>query len=202
MSDGTQSSPSSGLLGTFLKKLIAGIAGLVVLAMAAWLGIDRFIQQPARRTQLAEDFSATTTEYVEYAKKAWLDVTQRGYDDTNKSVNQRHWEDKLWTQLQVLLEKVERECTSRETQSAIQHLKCANTKYYAFYEVVEEEQPLSETVNRKRLQEDCGTTSWPLLNEDISPTSPALETTSSKLYDALTRSRKKAVNAVNECAGL
>ncbi len=202
MSDGTQSSPSSGLLDTFLKKLIAGIAGLVVLAMAAWLGIDRFIQQPAERRELAKAFSTTTIGYVEYAKKAWLDVTQRDHDDTNKSENQRHWEDKLWTQLRDLFERVERLCPYDTTRSAIQHLKCANTKYYAFYEVVEEDQPLSETVNPKRLQEDCGTTSWPLLNEDISPKSPALQTTFLKLYDALGRSRKQAVKAVNECAGL
>ena len=204
MSDGTQSSLFSRLFGTFVSKLIGGIAGLVVLAMGAWLGIDSFILLPEKRVKLANEFSPTSLAYVEFAKKAWLDVYQRGHRDNNKSKNQRHWEDELWTKLLILFKDAERLCPHHKTQLAIQQLKCANTKSYAFYEVVEEQQPLSETVNRKRLQEDCGTSGWPLLNEDVTPTSPApaLEATFSNLYGDLKRTQEQAVKAVYECAGL
>jgi len=202
MSKETPTSAAGGAIRDVLSKTVGALVVVGVAALTAWLGIDRFIERPERRAKLADEFLSISTEYVDFAKKTWNDVSQRGYDDTNKSKNQRRWEDELWSQFQVVVHKAERECQDPGTRSAMRRLRCANRKYYSLYEVVEEGQMLYEVVDLERLQNDCGTSSWSLLNQDISSKSLDLQSISRKLYGDLTRSRKQASEAVNKCAGL
>lgn len=178
--------------------VVAVVSGLVIW----WLtGPNGLISQSEDREKLADEFLSKTTEYVEFAKKAWLDVIQRDYDDENKSKNQRRWEDELWPQFKIVLKKVEEKCSSPEVLAAISKLRCANTKYYYLYDSIEEDQNLSQEVDLERLREDCGTDQWRLLESDVSRGHQEISKIFSGLYGELSRRQREAVGLVNSWAG-
>jgi len=186
----------------FVKPAIAAVIGLAVGALSTYSGVTSFIDTPVRRERLAYEFLDKTTDYELFAWKAWLDADQRGHRDWNKSDDMERWEDELYPQFVKVLEKVGIEFSSdTEVLGALGELRCANTKFFFSYEVREEDDRLSQVVNDERLNNDCNTGSWDVLDRDLSPTDPDLAAHVAAQYHELQASRSAVQEILLQRAG-
>ncbi len=146
-----------------LKGIFTGIGSVIVaLGIVGAFSFNSWQAERNARKELVREFSAITGAYVEYGKKARLDIVERGHYHTNKSEDQRKWEGQLFLDFKNVLGKVTQTCPA-ENASVLKELRCANTRYFSCYDAMKERQTLSQVVRADRLKADCGSAKWSAL---------------------------------------
>jgi hypothetical protein len=191
-----QTSNGQGFWKESRAQVFAGVVAALVVPLLGWAGMNRFVSQGDERAKLVQEFGDVSLAYVECGKRALIDVTQHHGSADAKSERQKKWEGECWDSFRGVLTKVERACPDQS--ATFFELKCANTRFYALYDALDEQKAIADVLDPERLRRDCGSSKWSIAADDPDELRSLAERALVTLTVASTAARREA----GACAGL
>jgi len=186
------------VISSWLGGVLEGIVVGLVLGITTAFSFNSWQVECNAREVLWKEFSKVTTEYVEFGRKARVDIVERHYDHKNKSESMKKWEGWLWIDFQRVLADVTKNCPTK-VASAVKDLRCANRKYYIYYDALDEHDSLSVAFEKERLKfkKDCGSEEWSALtNFGHERDAEILDREAKKQFEDLQEAQKSAADAI------